>query len=603
MLLWRELADELASWCCTSTSLDFKTVQTRVKHEGESFLTITLPNFCTDFQKSLSMGYVDRDLFQGFAFTGSLPRFLGGFFDLVFDRGTGRLIDSPSTDAIYAIRQLTLVFGKIALECSDTRTRAAIEGYINCEQSVKDADASRSIEEIDDFSTMSHMLWDDLFTGVSAKLALGQILPKHGPGSTADRLSGNGKYNQTEWTQRLEDLFPAAGFLLPNWNFLDNLNSLNWLEPGMERPVRVITVPKTLKTPRIIAIEPTAMQYVQQGILEAFTESIEEDDNSKTFIRWKSNVPNQRLARKGSITGDLATLDLSEASDRVSNQLVREMLFDYPILADAVDASRSRRAEVPRHNGKKIIRLAKFASMGSALCFPMESLVFMTVIFLGIQDELSRPLTREDIKSFRGQVRVYGDDIIVPVKYVRSVVSRLETFGFKVNASKSYWNGHFRESCGKDYYAGEDVSVVRVRQLIPTQPSSVPMNKIDRGLWATQIISIVSLRNQLYKRGLWRTVKYLDALVEELVPFPAVGEDSPILGKHNFTGYQSVRMCSDLQIPLVKGFKVVSKLPVDKLEDAGALLKFFLKRSEEPFVDREHLERYGRPESVDIKLR
>jgi hypothetical protein len=52
MLLWQEVANELATWCCTSTRLDYKTVQSRVGHEGESFLTITLPNFCTDFQKS-----------------------------------------------------------------------------------------------------------------------------------------------------------------------------------------------------------------------------------------------------------------------------------------------------------------------------------------------------------------------------------------------------------------------------------------------------------------------------------------------------------------------------------------------------------------------
>jgi len=326
--------------------------------------------------------------------------------------------------------------------------------------------------------------------------------------------------------------------------------------------------------------------------LESFEKAIEANDNARHFIQWESNVPNQELARLGSLFGDLATLDLSEASDRVSNQLVRTMLLNHPHLGEAVDATRSRRAEVLGKDGKKIIRLAKFASMGSALCFPMESLVFMTVIFLGIERELKRPLSKKDVESFRGQVRTYGDDIIVPVRYVRSVVSTLESFGFKVNASKSFWTGYFRESCGKDYYKGEDVSIVRVRRVLPTQRSD-----------AQEIISTVSLRNQLYKRGLWKTTRYLDNLVEGIIPFPAVGENSPILGKRNFTGHETHEFCPDLQIPLVKGMKVVSKLPADKLEGAGALLKFFLKRSEEPFVDREHLERYGRPESVDIKLR
>jgi hypothetical protein len=592
MLLWQEVANELATWCCTSTSLDYKTVQTRVEHEGESFLTITLPNFCTDFQKSLVEGRVDRNQFQGFTFSGSLPRFLGGFFDLVFDRGTGLLLDQPSVDAIYSIRQLTLMFGKILLPCSDARKEAAIDGYIQCEQSVKETDAARGPQETEDFHRMSRLLWADLFAKVDNAVANYEILPKHGPGATADRLKGNQKYNQTEWTERLENVFPAGKFLLPNWTHVSNLDRINWLEPGAERPVRVVLVPKTLKTPRIIAIEPTAMQYAQQGILEAIEKAVRTDDNARHFIQWDSNVPNQELARLGSLYGDLATLDLSEASDRVSNQLVRTMLRNHPHLGEAVDATRSRKAEVLIRGEKKITRLAKFASMGSALCFPMESLVFMTVIFLGIQKELRRPLTTEDIKSFRGQVRTYGDDIIVPVRYVRSVVSELETFGFKVNASKSFWTGYFRESCGKDYYKGEDVSVVRVRRVLPTQQSD-----------AQEIISVVSLRNQLYKRGLWKTTKYLDNLVERVIPFPAVGENSPILGKHNFTGYESEKMCSDLQIPLVRGMKVVSKLPADKLEDAGALLKYFLKRSEEPFVDRNHLERYGRPESVDIKLR
>jgi hypothetical protein len=592
MLLWQEVACELATWCCTSTSLDYKTVQTRIKHEGISFLTITLPAFCTDFQKSLAEGRVDRNQFQGFSFSGSLPRFLGGFFDLVFDRGTGLLLDKPNTDAVYAIRQLTLMFGKILLPCSDARKDAAVEGYIRCEQSVKQADVERRPQESEDFHRISRLLWADLFAAVDNSIANFEILPKHGPGSTADRLSGNQKYNQTEWTDRLEKVFPAGSFLLPNWKYFSNLDRINWLEPGQERPVRVVLVPKTLKTPRIIAIEPTAMQYAQQGILEAFEKAISANDNARHFIQWKSNVPNQELARLGSTFGELATLDLSEASDRVSNQLVRTMLQNHPHLGEAVDATRSRRAEVLSKGEKKIIRLAKFASMGSALCFPMESLVFMTVIFLGIERELRRPLTLDDIKSFQGQVRTYGDDIIVPVRYVRSVVSMLETFGFKVNASKSYWSGYFRESCGKDYFMGDDVSVVRVRREIPTQRSD-----------AQEIISTVSLRNQLYKRGLWKTVKYLDNLVERIIPFPAVGENSPILGKRNFTGYESGKFCSDLQIPLVRGMQVVSKLPSDKLEDAGALLKFFLKRSEEPFVDRNHLERYGRPESVDIKLR
>jgi hypothetical protein len=589
MLLWEEVLNELGTWCCTSTSRDLKTVSARVEHEGLSFLTITLPAFCSDFQKSLDEGQVSRDLFQGFPFRGSLPRFLGGFFDLVFDRVTGRLLDTPNIDAIFAIRQLTLMFGKIALECSDERVKAAVEGYIECEKQVKVSDKLRSPESYMEFHRMSILLWADILSQVDEDIYYERILPKHGPGATADRLKGNQKYVQAEWTDRLEQVFPAAKFLLPNWKYLPDLDRINWLEPGAERPVRVITVPKTLKTPRIIAIEPACMQYAQQGILESLVGAIERDDLLSKLVGFSDQLPNQQLAQKGSLDGSLATLDLSEASDRVSNQLVRTMLRNHPNMLEAVDATRSRKADVPGHG---VIRLAKFASMGSALCFPIEAMVFLTLLFLGIQDELNRPLTRKDIKSFVGRVRVYGDDIIIPVEYVRSAVNRLQSFGFKVNVNKSFWNGNFRESCGKDYYGGHDVSVVRVRQMIPAQRSNAP-----------EIISTVSLRNQLYKVGLWRTVKWLDEQIEAVIPFPAVLPTSPVLGRHSFLGYETEKTSPTLHSPLVRGAVVSSIAPKSNLDGYGALLKFFLKRGEEPFQQKDHLERYGRPDRVNIIIR
>jgi hypothetical protein len=265
------------------------------------------------------------------------------------------------------------------------------------------------------------------------------------------------------------------------------------------------------------------------------------------------------------------------------------MFENFPNLERAVDATRSRKADVQGHG---VIRLAKFASMGSALCFPIEALVFSTVIFIGIQNALSRPLTLKDISSFRGKVRVYGDDIIVPVKYVRHVISALETYGFKVNAGKSFWNGSFRESCGKDYYAGEDVSVVRVRQFIPESRGN-----------AKEIISTVSLRNQLYNAGLWGTVRHLDRHLERVLKhYPVVGPQSPVLGRVSCLGIPSYRMHIHLHKPIVKGFLQRSRPPISKLDGYGALMKFFLKRGDEPFADRDHLERYGRPDAVDIKL-
>jgi len=589
MMLWKVVAEESAARCCTSATLDIKTVQCRFEHEGLSFLTITLPGFGKDFEKSLSQGFVDRSSFTGFRWRAGLPRFLGGFLDLVFDRGSGLLLDVPSIDAILAIRQLALMYSKVAFPCSDAREKQAILNYVRCEKDVREQDASLSLADMADFKRISSLLFSGLFARVDHAVYYGELIPKHGPGATADKLRGNAKYEQRTWTERLEEVFPSGEYLLPSWSYYDQLDAINILEPGAEIPVKVISVPKTQKTPRIIAVEPTAMQYAQQAVLEAILKALKRFDYLSMIVGFDDQTPNQRMARNGSRDGSEATLDLSDASDRVSNQLVRAMLEPHPHLHRAVDACRSRTADVP---GEGKLRLAKFASMGSALCFPFEAMVFTTLIFLGIERELNKPLSRDSVKLFSDKVRVYGDDIIIPTEFVQPVVGVLESFGSRVNADKSFWTGKFRESCGKEYYDGHDVSVVKVRQAFPTHREH-----------ATGVISIVSLRNQFYFAGYWQTCKWLDGVIAGVIRhFPTVLPTSPVLGRHSVLGFHSERTGKHLHNPLVKGYVVSSRIPSDPLEGPGALLKYFLKRGSLPAADRKHLERAGRPRAVSIKL-
>ena len=618
MSLWSKVADEYATFCCTSAIFDKKTVEERYEHEGLSFLTITLPEFGQSIQKwiDLKQAGIHPSFARG---RGGLPLFLGGFLSRVFDRETGVLLDNPCIDSILAIRQLTLMFGKLSLPCSDAREKRAMHQFVMCEKEVREADRNLSEQELTEFQNMSALLYSELFTQMDRDVYYGNILPKHGPGSVADGLSSNGKYNQRTWTTRLESVFHSHQHLIPNYHFSDVLDQVDFLEPGAEIPVKVISVPKTLKTPRIIAIEPTCMQYMQQGLLRCFLAAFDRDELLKRLIGFDDQTPNQELARQGSTDGQTATLDLSDASDRVSNQLVRRMVSQWPHLLEAIDATRSRRADVPGHG---VIRLAKYASMGSALCFPVEALVFTTLIFIGIQRSLNTTLTRKDIASFADSVRIYGDDLIVPVDHVLSIVQTLERFGARVGLHKSFWTGRFRESCGKEYLMGEDVSIVRVRQALPTTIAD-----------ATGVISAVSLRNQLYNAGLWSTVSWLDKLLEDVLKhFPRVAPTSPVLGRVSFLGYDTERMHPSLHSPLVRGYVIQAKAPSDKLEDTGALLKCLLKLEtkhttsvhnadvpcyrpgtapslKEPSLwppttsqDEKHLERSGRPKRVSIKL-
>jgi hypothetical protein len=608
------LALELASICHTSADRDVKTVAARTEHEGVSFLTITLPTFGKDFERSLDRGRVERDLFAGFGWQAGLPRFCGGFLARVFDRNTGILLDDPCVESVRAVRQLTLMFGKIQLDCAPHRVRKALTGYVQCEKEVLADNATLlgDPQQLRDFRRMASLLFKGTLDRVERKLILGEYLPKHGPGATADRLVGNEKYGQNAWPIRLEPYFPFLENVVPNWSLMslrEQLDGVDFLEPWRELPVKVTTVPKTLKTPRIIAIEPTAMMYMQQALLRLIVDSVADSNVLRFVLGFDDQEPNQLLAKEGSLTGNLATLDLSEASDRVSTTHVGALLHGHPYLYGAVMACRSTKAWIP--GLKKTIKLRKYASMGSALTFPLEAMVFATCCFLGVEREQRSQL---DPSAFRWEgemhagtvhrlkrvVRVFGDDIIVPGDYVESTVRTLETFGFRVNKAKSFWTGRFRESCGKEYYGGEDVSIVRVRRVFPTQLTDV-----------SEAISMVSLRNQLYYAGYWKTVKWLDDEIRAVLKhFPTVLPSSPVLGRYSFLGYYPERFDEILHSPQVKGWKVKARIPQNALRDERALTKCLLmleRRNSDsgpqPGVDSEHLERSGRPSHVDIKLR
>jgi len=592
MLLWRVLTQELGEWCRVSTSRDIKTASARVEDEGLSFLTITLPNVAKDFEEALAFGKIEHDHFLGFKRNGSLPRFLGGFFAQVFDHESGVLLDVPNVDAIFAIRQICRFAGKILLPCTSKREKDAFDGYVRVEQELEEAGEGISQASYAEFLRVSRLLLGFVLSASDRSIDSGLLRPKHGPGATADKLMGNQKYDQTEWPWRLENGgFNSVDFLLPNARYYQNLDRVQFLDPEDERPVRVISVPKTLKTPRIIAVEPTAMQYAQQAVAGILVKQVESDKIARHFIGFTDQEPNQFLAKRGSISADLATLDLSEASDRVLNSLIRVLLHGYTHLSEAVQACRTTTADVPGHG---VIPLTKFASMGSALCFPMEAMVFTTLCFLGIERASGTRLTQESILGFKGQVRVYGDDIIVPVEYAESVIQTLEEFAFRVNNHKSFWTGNFRESCGKDYWNGHDVTTIKCRTQLPSSRRDVK-----------EIVSTASLRNQLFKRGFVTTVQYIDQLLEGILGYyPEVGETSPLLGRLSYNDpILGSKLNRHTQFPVKRGWVVRSNSPINRLDGEGALLKFFLNAGDEPNADEKHLERSGRPQAVNITLR
>jgi hypothetical protein len=598
--LWLVMAEELSAMHGVSTHRDSLTVTKRVNTEGLSFLTITLPTFCTDFERSLADGCIGSGQFLGFKRNGGLPAFLQGFLRRIFDAQSGTLLESPCVDSIIAIRQLTCLFKKLDLPCTDSRQRKALTRYLECEDELKHLDSEWTPDDFREFSRMSSMLFGNVFDRVNREVDTFNIWPKHGPGSTADRLLGNQKWRFTEWTERLERVFPYREYAGPNLR-LSTVPSVH-LAPGEERPVRVILVPKTQKTPRVIAIEPTCMQYLQQGLMRSLVTKLEcrpgsmpsdlaADRRPLAFVGFSDQETNRLLARKGSSDGSLATLDLSEASDRVSNTLVREMLRPWPSLLEAVQATRSLSAELS--DGTKV-RLSKFASMGSALCFPMEAMVFTTIVFLGIQDARKTRLTPKKLRSFEGKVRVFGDDIIVPADCAIAVMEKLEAFGLKVNTNKSFWTGMFRESCGGDYYQGEWVTPLRLGTMPPYKRQDV-----------AELLNWIEFSNSLHFQGYWKSALYVSNIVERVLgKLPVTQNSSAALSLKSFhSGFRGrLGWDKDLQVATLHAWTVSARSPINEIDGLPALRKALSGDWSDP-IFREHLVRSGRPSSVRVKKR
>jgi len=225
----------------------------------------------------------------------------------------------------------------------------------------------------------------------------------------------------------------------------------------------MFTVPKTSEIDRCACKEPGLNMYLQKGIGDHLRRRLR-----SVGIDLSDQTLNQRMAKAGSEGKGLATLDLSSASDTLSNALVYRLLpLDWFMLLDDC------RSKVTLVNGEEH-ELSMFSSMGNAFTFELETLIFWALAcackcHLGV----------------RGPVTVYGDDIIVPNSAAGFIARVFDYVGFKVNPKKSYWSGSFRESCGKHWYAATDVTPVYVREPIAFLPRLIHLlNRLK--LWACE---------------------------------------------------------------------------------------------------------------------
>jgi hypothetical protein len=335
---------------------------------------------------------------------------------------------------------------------------------------------------------------------------------------------------------------------LPLW---DGAESLRHDRHGRKDRVtcesRFSVVPKNSDTGRGICTEPSINMLFQLGTGAILTHRL------KTMygidLSTQESV-NQRLARRGSITGHLATIDLQSASDSISLVLLRQILpRDF---YEVLTRFRTNRISI---DGLPDRFLPMVSTMGNGYTFPLQ-----TILFSAIVRATYRSL---DIKPVPGEnIAVYGDDIICEVKAYRRLVRNLRLCGFLINDDKSFSEGPFRESCGADFWSGVNVRSPYIRRLETQQDVYVAINILNLWSWKTGL-------------SLPRSIQWLLARCKWL-PVPRwESDDAGIKVPYVVVDRPNLRRCKFVQSPMYRYFATKPrslKIEGNEENSPGALL-------------------------------
>jgi hypothetical protein len=534
--LWENLASNRRYRRFVETE-DILTVKRRVDNEGLSFLTIALPSL----GKALDTFHSTNEWVSPESFKtdeDGIPIFLGKAIRLAID---------GNSVAVDCIRQLTYVFYKLEVKYDEERISEFLDQFVRTDRDLADTDFDSVVPLTSPaFAELSGKSGWSITTGAIVSEMRGliskilrnkdpmEIRPCHGSGATACHTPNHDKWHKLRYYAKLDAVFDySTYFYFSPTHLADDLEVLENSE--LRQPeARVCLVPKDSRGPRVISCEPAELMYIQQGLMRSLYEIIENHPLTRGRVNFSDQGINRELAFIASKTGRQATLDLKDASDRVSRELVKRVFPEDWFTC--LDACRSENTILP---DDRVVELNKFAPMGSSCCFPVEALVFWACAvatlrivrrikylkqledgegFITLTPGALRRLNRNE--SMEGKylpnVYVYGDDIICNTGHAALVIEGLEAVGLIVNRSKSYVAGPFRESCGGDYHNGCDVTPVRVRDL----PSS----------FSSDLNASADLINEFIDKFGYEDSHPIIRLIEDLVgySFPRTELDIPM---------------------------------------------------------------------------
>jgi len=454
------------------TERDIETFRVRSVKEGITFLTTTLPllgkaidrfHSTAEWKSPTGFEVHLEDDGSHLVDVWSLPSIKHGYRTLLSSEAIPLFLGKAfraalggDSLAVDCIRQLSFVFYKLEVPLDSQLVEDMQTRFIETDEALPlgfDEWLDGNERQSDHLTLMA-----SLIKRVLCNADPFDIRPCHGSGATACRTENQDKWHTLRYFPLLDASYPYPDTFFYNYtHFIDEMERLEDSEIGVPR-ARVVFVPKDSRGPRVISCEPAELMFVQQGIMRLLYRHLENHNLTAGYINFSNQTINQDLARRGSLGESWSTIDLNEASDRVSLALVRRVFP--PNWVEALEACRSIETELP--NGK-IVKLRKFAPMGSACCFPVEALVFWASAQASAQ--------QYGLKSQK--CYVYGDDIIVRTELTQKTMEGLELIDLKINRDKCFSSGPFRESCGGEFHLGVNVTPVRVKKLLEKSQTTV----------------------------------------------------------------------------------------------------------------------------------
>jgi len=594
-------------------SRDLSRLHSIIENQGLSFFTIDLPDAGKHFDRCLADGLLTKFMMphmRPYKSGSVIPRLFKGLLIRVFD-DSGVLRLDPDIQSVKILRELYNFLKKLNMECTDERTFKEVQSFFKIEREVRKPTLQWDSDELnilgsdslhfycstdrdvlplfsddqfdlpgvqkpasisDRFITTFHSVCD-IVSGTIGGFNSSEWKPKHGPGAVSDQTGVSSKYLFPNWPDKLEAQFPMCDFAFANHNlwadFVNDGDSSRFIPS--EPPSKLIAVPKTLKGPRLIASEPVAHQWIQQLVRRFIIESYHRTPIASS-ICFTDQTANQRRAYDASLGSGHATIDLSSASDRLTCWVVERVFRRNPMLLVALHACRTRwlNNTIDKHSPEYIL-LRKFACQGSALTFPLQTIIYSCAAIASVLFVQGERVTIKSITAASMLVQVYGDDTIIPIFAQDHYQGLLEYLDFKVNHSKTYGTGKFRESCGTEWYDGNNVT--------PTYFRSIPDKSQPESL-----ISAIEVSNNFYSSGYLHVADLIKTTVCRQVPknsVPYVPMDSGVLGWRRHIAdedyHPRMRFDKNLQRMTVRCLAIKSKNTNLPQQGGSSLLQYFIE--------------------------